>query len=154
MPTTTHSCEQAMYCTHSSVLSIELWASAAAMCCAPSAPMELYARLYAHVCVRRAIQRTCADHDARSHSNNRERGHIHPCIYACRHTKYKHACIPCTYTFIPVHNAIVHTIHKRAPLLRTHTSRIYTALTPVFGVSSCGQVLQQCAALPHRLWSC
>jgi hypothetical protein len=39
-PTTTHSCEQAMYCTHWSVWSVELWASAAAMCCAPSAPME------------------------------------------------------------------------------------------------------------------
>jgi hypothetical protein len=39
-PTTTHSCEQAMYCTYSSVWSVELWASAAAMCCAPSAPME------------------------------------------------------------------------------------------------------------------
>jgi hypothetical protein len=38
-PTTTHSCEQAMYCTHSSVWSVELCASAAAMCCAPSTPM-------------------------------------------------------------------------------------------------------------------
>jgi hypothetical protein len=90
----------AMYCTHLSVRSVELWASAAAMCCAPSAPMELHARLYAHVCVRTTIQRTCVAHDARSHTYNRERGHIHPCIRACRHTKYKHACIPCTYIYL------------------------------------------------------
>jgi hypothetical protein len=49
--TTTHSCEQAMYCTHLSVWSMELWASAAAMCCAPSSPMELSSRLHAHMCV-------------------------------------------------------------------------------------------------------
>jgi hypothetical protein len=49
--TTTHSCEQAMCCTHLRVWSVELWASAAAMCCAPSAPMKLHQRLYAHVCV-------------------------------------------------------------------------------------------------------
>jgi hypothetical protein len=76
--TTTHSCEQAMYCTHQSVWSVELWASAAAMCCAPSSPMELYRRLYAHVYVKITIQRTCVGHDARSHTYNRERGHIHP----------------------------------------------------------------------------
>jgi hypothetical protein len=58
-PTTTHSCEQAMYCTHLSVWSVELWASTAAMCCAPSAPMELSSRLYAYLCVRKTIQRTC-----------------------------------------------------------------------------------------------
>jgi hypothetical protein len=70
-PTTTHSCEQAMYCTHMSVWSVELSASAAAMCCAPSAPMRLSSRLYAHVCVRR-IQRTCVAHDTRFHTHNRE----------------------------------------------------------------------------------
>jgi hypothetical protein len=96
-----YSCEQAMYCAHLSVWSVELWASAAAMCCAPSAPTKFPSRLYAHECVRRTIQRTCVDHDARSHSHNRERGHIHPCICACRHTKYKHACMPCTYTYLP-----------------------------------------------------
>jgi hypothetical protein len=63
-PTTTHSCERAMYCTHMSVWSVELWASAAAMCCAPFAPMELYSSLYAHACERRAIQPTCVAHDA------------------------------------------------------------------------------------------
>jgi hypothetical protein len=51
-PTTTHSCEQAMYCTHSSVWSVELWASDAAMCCAPFARMEFPPRLYARVCLR------------------------------------------------------------------------------------------------------
>jgi hypothetical protein len=69
-PTTTHSYEQAMYCTHLSVWSVELWASAAAMCCAPSAPIELFPRLYAHVCERRTIQRTCIAHDARSRARN------------------------------------------------------------------------------------
>jgi hypothetical protein len=101
--TTTHSCEEAMYCTHSSVWSVELWASAAAMCCAPSSPMEFSPRLYVHVCVRRAIKHTCIARDARSHSHNRERGHIHPCIRACRHTKYKHACMPCMYTYLPTY---------------------------------------------------
>jgi thiaminase len=74
-------------------LSVELWASAAAMCCSVSSPMKLRQRLYAHVCVRRAIQPTCVAHDARSHTYNRERGHIHPCIRAHQHTKYKHTCI-------------------------------------------------------------
>jgi hypothetical protein len=79
---------------------VELWASAAAMCCAPSVPMEFHSRLYAHVYVRRTIQRTCVDHDARSRTHNRVRGHIHPCIRASRHTKYKHACMPCTYPYL------------------------------------------------------
>jgi hypothetical protein len=99
-----HSCEEAMYCNHLSVWSVELWASPAAMCCAPSAPMELLEMLYAHICVRRPIQRTCVDHNARSHTYNRVRGHIHPCIRACRHIKYKHACMACTYTY-PCSNA-------------------------------------------------
>jgi hypothetical protein len=54
---------------------------------------------------------------------------IHTRIRACRHIKYNHACMPCTYTFTPVHNAIVYTMHKRAPLLRSHASRLCTALT-------------------------
>jgi hypothetical protein len=87
---TTRSCAQAMYCTHVSVWSVELWASAAAMCCAPSAPMEFLLRLYAHVCVRRMIQRTCIAHDARSYTYNRERGHVHHA--------YVHADIPNTNT--------------------------------------------------------
>jgi hypothetical protein len=75
---------------------------------------------------------------------------------------YVHADVPNTSTraslariptFIPVHNVIVYIMHKRAPLLRTHASRLCAALTRVFGVWGCGQVLQQCAALPHRLWS-
>jgi hypothetical protein len=66
--------------------------------------------------------------------------------HACQHL----ARIP---TFIPVHNAIVYIMHKRAPLLRTHASRLCTALTQGLGVCSCGQVLQQCAALPFCLWS-
>jgi hypothetical protein len=54
-PATTHLCEQIIYCTHLSVFSVELWASAAAICCAPSAPMEILTRLYAHVCERNNI---------------------------------------------------------------------------------------------------
>jgi hypothetical protein len=69
-PTTTHSREQPVYCAHSSVWSVELWGSAAAMCCAPSTPMELDPSLYAHACVRRARQRTCIAHDARSRARN------------------------------------------------------------------------------------
>jgi hypothetical protein len=95
-PTTTHSYEKAMYCTHMSVWSVELWASAVAMCCAPSAPMEFLSRLYVHACERRAIQRTYIAHDARSHTYNRVRDHIHP----CRHTQYKHACMACTYIYL------------------------------------------------------
>jgi hypothetical protein len=147
-PTTTHSCEQAMYCTHVSVWSVELQESAAAMCCAPSAPMEFSQRLCAHVCVRRAIHRTCV---ARSHIYNRERDHIH---YAYVHADIPntntHACLACILSIIPVQNAIVHTMHKRAPPT-THSCE--QTLTRVFGVRSCGQVLQQCAALPPRLWS-
>jgi hypothetical protein len=60
--TTTHLYEQAMYCTHLRVWSVELWASAAPMCCAPPGPMLLYSRLYAHVCVRIFIQRTRVGH--------------------------------------------------------------------------------------------
>jgi hypothetical protein len=47
------SCEQAMYCTHLSVWSVELWASSAAMCCAPSSCMDFSQRLNTHVCVAR-----------------------------------------------------------------------------------------------------
>jgi hypothetical protein len=74
-----------MYCTHVSVWSLELSASAAAMCCAPSAPMELDPRLYAHVYVRRAIQRTYAARDARSHTHNR----VRTCMQTARSTSVR-----------------------------------------------------------------
>jgi hypothetical protein len=73
--TTTHSCEQAMCCAHYSVWSVELWASAAAMCCASFAPMELLSRLYAHVRMRRTMQHTCVTHDAKPHTRS--------CTHAC-----------------------------------------------------------------------
>jgi hypothetical protein len=103
------------------------------------------------VCVRRTIQGTCIAHDTRSHTYNRVRRNIHPCIRAYMPT-YRiqtrvHAFL------IPVHNAIVYTMHKHASLLRTHASRLCAALTRVFGASCCGQMLQQCAALPPRLCS-
>jgi hypothetical protein len=151
----THSCEQAMYSTHWSVWSVELWASAAAMCCAPSAPMELYERLYAHACERRAIQCTCLAHDARSHTYTEgEVIYIHAYVHADIPNTNTRACLARLPTFIPVHNAIVYTMHKHALLLRTHASRLCAALTGVFGAWSCEQVMQQCAALPSRLWSC
>jgi hypothetical protein len=111
---TMYSYEQAMYCTHMSVWSVELWASAAAMCCAPSVPMSFIARLYAHVCVRRTIQRTRVAHDTRSHTHNRVRGHIHVCIHACRHTKYKHACMSFTYTYLHFNAQRNSTYHAQA----------------------------------------
>jgi hypothetical protein len=89
-PSTTHSCEQAMCCTYCSVWSVELCASAAAMCCAPSAPMELCSRL----CV--LDERYCVAHDARSGTHSRVRGHMHPRAHIRQHTKYKHACMPLT----------------------------------------------------------
>jgi hypothetical protein len=96
-----------MYCTHSSVWSVELWARAAAMCCAPSASMWFCRRLYAHVCVRRTIQRMSTAHDARSHTYNRVRGYIQPCISSCRlpNTNTR-SCLARIATFIPVHNAL------------------------------------------------
>jgi hypothetical protein len=109
----THASKQAMCCTHVSVWSVELWASAAAMCCAPSTPVPFSSRLYAHVYVRKPIQRTCVAHDARSHKHNRVRGHIHPCIRARRYAKYKpRTCLARIPIFIPVHNEIVHTTHS------------------------------------------
>jgi hypothetical protein len=123
-PTTTHSCEQAMYCTHMSVWSVELWASAAAMCCAPFAPMELYQMLYAE-----------KNDTARVHSSRCTFPYIQPSArsYTPMHTCIRdtniRACLARIPTYIPVHNAIVYTMHKRTPLLRTHTRRLCTALT-------------------------
>jgi hypothetical protein len=96
----------------------------------------------------KTIQRTCIAHDARFHTYNRVRGHIHRCIRACRHIKYKHACMPGTYTYL--HSSAQRNVYTT--LLCTHTSRLCTALTRVFGAWSCGQVLQQCVALPPCLW--
>jgi hypothetical protein len=64
------------------------------------------------VCEKRTILCTCVAHDARSHTYSRERGHIHPCIRVCRYTKYKHACMPGTYTYLhssAQRNSIYHT---------------------------------------------
>jgi hypothetical protein len=84
-----HSCEQAIYCTHLSVWSVELWASAAPMCCAPSASMELYLRLYAHVCEKNGT------------------AHVHSSRCAILYTQLRarsytpmHAYTPCMYTYL------------------------------------------------------
>jgi hypothetical protein len=112
-----HNIHKRAHCTHLSVWSVELRASAAAMCCAPSSPMELYPRLYAHVRVRRTIQRTCVAHDARSHTYNRVQGpiyliqthvhalHVYLPSFQCT-TQYS---IPCTIVFH--YYAFMRTIH-------------------------------------------
>jgi hypothetical protein len=136
-----------MYCTHVSVWSVELWASAAAMCCAPFTPMELFPRLYAHVC-ERTIQRTCIAHDTRYHTYNRVRAHIYPCIRACRHNKYKHACMPCTNTYLHSSaqcNSIYHT--QTCSLLRTHASRVmYCTHLSVWSVELWASAAAMCCA--------
>jgi hypothetical protein len=101
-----------MRCAHLSVWSVELWASAAAMCCASSAPMEFPSRLYAHVYVRRPIQRTYVAHDARSNTHNRV--HTHAYVHADIPNTNTRVCLARIPTFIPVHNAIVYTMHKHA----------------------------------------
>jgi hypothetical protein len=102
-------CEQATYCTHVSVWSVELWASAAAMCCAPFEPMKLAPSLYAHVCGRRTIQRTCVAHDTRYHTYNRVRAHIYP--HACVHADISNTNTRACLARIPSaqHNSIYHT---------------------------------------------
>jgi hypothetical protein len=48
----------------------------------------------------------------------RVRNHIHAYVHADIPNTNAHACLARIPTFIPVHNAIVYTIHKRDPLLR------------------------------------
>jgi hypothetical protein len=114
--TTTHSYEQAMYCTYLSVWSVELWASAAAMCCAPFARISFSSRLCTHVCKKHVSSLRCAI----PYTHNHGRGYTHLCI---------RVRLVRTPTFIPVHNAIVYTIYKRALLLGTHAIRLCTELT-------------------------
>jgi hypothetical protein len=69
--------------------------------------------------VVRTRQHMYVAHDARFHTHNRVRGHVHPCIRACRHTKYKHACLPRTYAyFIPVQSAIVYIMYQHVLLCK------------------------------------
>jgi hypothetical protein len=152
-PTTAHSCEQTMYCTHLSVWSVELWASAVAMCCAPSAPMELCSRLYAHVSVRRTIQRTCVHDDARSRTHNRVRGHIHPCIRACRQTKYKHTCMPCTYTYFHSSAQCNSIYHTQARPTTTHSCEqaMYCTHLSVWSVELWASAAAMCCAPSARM---
>jgi hypothetical protein len=123
------------------------------MCCAPSTPMEFTPSLYAHVCVRRAIQRTYLDHDARFHTYNRERGHIHPCIRACRHTKYKHARMPCTYTYRHSSAQRNSTYHAQTCPTTTHSREqaIYCTHSSVWSVelwaSAAASAAAMCCAL-------
>jgi hypothetical protein len=112
--TTTHSYEQAMYCTYLSVWSVELWASAAAICCAPFTRTSFSSRLCAHVCEKHVCSLRCAI----PYTYNRERGHTHLCIRACRHMHPHLPSFQCT-----------HTIYKRALLLGTHAIRLCAALT-------------------------
>jgi hypothetical protein len=76
-------------------------------------------------------------YSARALSTVRDPIHTTECDVICTHA-YVHADMPNTNTraclaristSISVHNAIVYTMHKRDPLLRTHASRLCTALT-------------------------
>jgi hypothetical protein len=55
--------------------------------------------------------------------------YVHAYVHADIPNTNTRACLARIPTFIPVHNAIVYTMHKRAPLLRTHASRLCAALT-------------------------
>jgi hypothetical protein len=54
-----------------------------------------------YVCVRRAIQRTCVAHDVRSHTYNRERGQIHPCIRTCMPTHQIQTSVHALHVYLP-----------------------------------------------------
>jgi hypothetical protein len=95
--------------------------------------------------VMRTRQHMYVAHDARSHTHNRVR--------AYRHTKHKHACMPCTYTYLHS-SAQRNSIYHAQMCPTTHASRLCAALTLMFAVWCFGQALQQCAALPHCRWSC
>jgi hypothetical protein len=88
------------------------------------------------------------------HTTECEVIYTHAYVHADIPSTNTRACLARIPTFIAVYNAIVYTMHKRVPLLRTHASKLCTALTRVFGAWSCGQALQQYAALPPRLWRC
>jgi hypothetical protein len=93
----------------------------------------------AHVCSARCAINEC---DA------------HAYVHADIPNSNTRVCLARIPTFIPVHNVIVYTMHKLAPQLHTYATGYAlhcTALTVMFGVWSCGQVLHQCAVLPHRL---
>jgi hypothetical protein len=108
-----------MCCTHVSVWSLELWASTAAMCYAPSAPMQLSPRLYAHVCMRSTIQHTCVAHDAQSYTYNRERDNTHACI--CAPNTNTRACLARKPTYL--HSSAQRILHINAhyyALMRAH----------------------------------
>jgi hypothetical protein len=129
-----------MYCTHLSVRSAKLWATAGAMRCA--------SRLYAHVCMRRTIQRTCVAHDARSHTHQAStRSYIpmHTCMPTYQIQKRVHALHVYLPSFIPVHNAIGHTIHKLASLMRAG----YVLRSPE--CLECGVVGQCCSNVLRSL---
>jgi hypothetical protein len=64
------------------------------------------------------------------HTTESEVIYTHAYVYTdMPNTTRVHALHVYLPTFIPVHNAIVHIMHKRAPLLRTHASRLCAALT-------------------------
>jgi hypothetical protein len=69
--------------------------------------------------------------------------YTHAYVHADIPNTNRRACLARIPTFTAVHNAIEYIMYKRTPLLRTHASRLCTALTRVFGAWS-WQVLQQC----------
>jgi hypothetical protein len=122
--TTTHSCEQAMYCTHLS--------GVVGKCCS-NMLRSLRAYGVAHKAVRTCV---CEKSDtAHVHSSRCAIPYTQP---SARSYTSMHTCMPtyqirtCAYLARPSFqctNAIVYIMHKRVPLLRTHGSRLCTVLT-------------------------
>jgi hypothetical protein len=147
-PTTTYSCEQAMHCTHLSVWSVELWASAAAMCCTPSAPMELSSRLHAHVCESRTIQCTCvADECAIPYIQT-----------SARSCTPMHTCVS-TYTYTYLHssaqsNSIYHA-HTCPTTTHSCEQAMYCTHVSVWSVKLWASAAAMCCApfAPMELYS-
>jgi hypothetical protein len=63
------------------------------------------------------------------HTTESELIYTHAYVHADIPNTNTSACLARKPTSIPMHNATVYTMHKRTPLLRTHASRLCTALT-------------------------
>jgi hypothetical protein len=60
------------------------------------------------------------------HTTECEVIYTHAYVHADIPNTNRRACLARMPTFIPVHNAIVYTMHERAPILRVHASRLCT----------------------------
>jgi hypothetical protein len=119
-------------CTYSSVWSVELWASPAAMCRAPSSPMLLRSMLYTHMYVRR----TSVAHDR-------------DVIRSARLYTSMRVCLARIHTLILVHNAIVYTC--------TNTSYYYALMRKghvlLLEYFECGVVGKSCPNVPRSFYA-